>query len=317
MGLETTQGNGGGAGDCGCGGLPSALFGSTYVEGNEKKSITPDLIDNLDLSKYGMPTDEHLKEIGVDQITNAKAFQKTVKDVMTQIQQGNTNFEFLSLTQFVNYAKWLAWNTVFAQQLQQLKPQFSTDAAKDGYAFYPGSKYWESSDKVPWSFEGKNFDVKGLVLKNNPDATPANGIKEFFTADAKNAKIDCATFQSLVGRRSLLEVLGTTAYNDAYKGVGVAGLQVRNDPFSYEAVPGLSYLTLMTGLSLRFHYPDGKGGDYENENTIYIGQLKFIGHPFATPLNPTQMRMAIAAKTGIGMPNFDIVSSIPFQKLPK
>jgi len=292
---------------------PSGLT-ATYMEGGQKKAATAELVKDLNLQQYNLPTDAYMRELAVAGITSAAKFEGLVRNIMDEIQKNkNVNFDFASLTQYVNYAKYSAWVVVFAQQLQSKKCGF---VGADGKLVFEGSECWESSDKVGYT-RPKEREVmrQGLVLKK--DVTPAKGIREFFGEKGGKATIDCATFQSLVSRRALLEVMGEKLYNETYKNVAVAGLHVTNDPFSYEIVKGSFLAILIPGMSARWHYEGGVGGPYENENTIFLGGVLFVGHPFDKPLNPTQIRESIERATGIKGTKPDLVTSIDFQKLPK
>ena len=76
---------------------------------------------------------------------------------------------------------------------------------------------------------------------------------------------------------------------------------------------------IVPGMSLRWSYPRGVGGNYEKENTICIaraGPLTYIGHPFEKPLLRDRMTEAIEDKTGITGTKPDLVTTIPWTKLP-
>jgi hypothetical protein len=205
---------------------------------------------------------------------------------------------------------------VFAEQLQQRKLGFARGGRN--VASFPKSTEWQEG-KVKVVINNTETQLTGLVLRRG--STPADGIREFFGANGSNAQIDCASFQSVVSRRALLEVLGERAYNRRYQNVGVAGLHVKDDPFDFAIFPIRGSDGIIPGMSLRWNYPSGEGGEYENENTICIigeGDSRlYVGHPFAKPYTEKGMTAEIVRRTGIKGTRPDLATSIEWKQLPK
>ena len=285
---------------------PSGLI-ATYMEGGEKKTATEALVKDLKLT--GMPSDDYLKKLKLDGITSSKKFEDLVKDIMTRTVKTPTTYNYESLTQFVNHAKYRAWVVVFAEQLQKSRPSFSRG---DNIAAFKDSQYWEPNNNISYTVEEKESKVKRLILKKGK--TPADGIREFFGENGKNAEFDCATFQSLVSRRALLEVLGERLYNQKYKDIAIAGLRVTNDPFLFAKAGD----ALLPGCALRFQFPEGvDAGNYNTENTIYIGDGRLVGHPFRKPLDGKGMVEAIESEAKVRGTRANLITDIQFRALPK
>ena len=245
---------------------------ATYKDGSETKDITDELIVGLDFSKVkmatGMPDAEYLRKTGLSDIITEAGFDGLVRNIMNEIVKYDGTYSYASLAQAVNHAKYLAWVVVYAKKLQSLKPPFAVGGR---LASFKGSKYWEPSDSIPFADPTGETKAKGLLLKK--DAMPADGIREFFGENASNASIDCGTFQSLVSRRALLATLGEDKYNDMYKGIGVAGLNMVGDPFEFKRGP----TTLIPGMAVQIGFPPNvsvPNGAYHDENCIFIGGPK-------------------------------------------
>jgi hypothetical protein len=159
------------------------------------------------------------------------------------------------------------------------------------------------------TIDGKRLKLKGLRLKQGH--TAEQGYKEILE-HPERFKLDCASFQSVVSRLALLDVLGNRLFNEKYKNVGIAGLHVDDDPFPFnktrDPVPGCAVL---------WQFPEGMGGAFNKENTILVAPGTYGGHPIGSGKTADEIRKILEEKGRARGVRPMFPSDIEFTRLPK